>query len=85
MQVRIDYTTELIYYEKKKIRWGIEEFNIQFGNKSEEYEYSSEEKKQANEFLDYFMNCVDIKHVEILNYFKKEMEKLEKDYPDLIK
>ena len=81
MQVRIDYATELIYSEKKKIRWALEEFEVQFGTGNGVY--SKTQKILANQFLNYIIESVDTSHEEVLAFFKAQVEKLEKNYPKL--
>lgn len=83
MQVRIDYATELIDSEKKKIKWNIEEFKIQFEEIGEVSSYTAKHKKLANQFLDYMMKTVDVTHPEVVNYMKSRIEKLEDQFPEL--
>ena len=83
MEVRIDYDTELIYTEKKKIRWLVEEFDIQFGIKNAMNKITSIQKKVAIELLDNIMENVDVKEPDVLEYFQNQMEVVEKKYPFL--
>lgn len=81
MQVKIDYLTELIYSEKKKIRWAVEEFDLQFGKATT---FTQKEKKTAYQFINYLLNYIDFSEPEILIFFNAQIQKLKTKYPNLL-
>ncbi|MHA1870937.1 MAG: hypothetical protein ACTSU2_04305 [Promethearchaeota archaeon] len=80
MQVRIDYNTELIYDEKKKINWAVEEYEVQFGGQKE---YSQADKILANEIMNNIINSIDYTNEEVYNYFQEQLKKLERRFGGL--
>lgn len=82
MQVKIDYLTELIYSEKKKIRWAVEEFDLQFGGKTTVF--NQKEKKTAYQFINYLLNNIDFSEPEIMSFLNTQIQKLKNKYPDLL-
>jgi len=84
MQIPIDYMTEIAYSERKKIRWIIEEFQIQF-KKTElrNGTYSDRQKKLANEIIKYLLESVDISNEEILEFLCNQLNQLQSMYKDL--
>ncbi|MHA1340768.1 MAG: hypothetical protein ACTSRZ_12935 [Promethearchaeota archaeon] len=85
MQIPIDYTTELTYSEKKKIRWVIEEFHLQFKKPElKNNQYSDRQKRRANEIIKYLIDSVDITNKEVLNFLRSQLEQLQNQYKHLL-
>ena len=86
MEVRIDYSMELTYTEKKKIKWFVEEFDHQFGNIKKTHKFTPVQKKIANELLnnvvDYFS---DITSPKVFDFFQIQLERIENKYIALFK
>ena len=79
MEVKIDYTYELMENEKLKIKWVIEEFDAQFGDKINEL--SDDDIIRGLEFLDYIISSVETDIPEVLTFLRSNLERLEKQYP----
>jgi hypothetical protein len=79
MQVRIDYDLELVDYEKDKIKWLVEEFELLFCGCIKEV--SDEEIFRGVEFLDYMISNIDVEIPEVANYLAKSLKRLENRYP----
>ena len=78
MEVKIDYTYELIENEKIKIKWVAQEFDAQFGDLKE---LSEENIVRGLEFLDYIISSVEVEDPEVLAFLRTTLERLEKQYP----
>jgi hypothetical protein len=81
MEVKIDYLYELIENEKLKIKWVIDEFDAQFGDRIGRL--TSDDIIQGMEFIDYIISSVDTDNPnpEVLSFLRRNLERLEKRYP----
>lgn len=79
MEVKIDYTYELMENEKLKIKWVIEEFDAQFGDKIDDL--TDEEIVRGLEFLDYIISSVETEYSEVTSFLRINLERLESRYP----
>ena len=82
MEVKIDYDQVLINSEKYKIKWLVDEFDFQFnGIKKVKNKFTAKHKKISNEFLDYWMEKVDVTEPIVLDFFQTQLEQIERKYP----
>jgi hypothetical protein len=79
MEVKIDYTYELMENEKLKIKWVIEEFDAQFGDRINKL--TNEDIIRGLEFLEYIISSVETDIPEVLTFLRSNLERLEKQYP----
>ena len=79
MKVEIDYDFELIQEEKLKIKWIIDEFEAQFGDKTDHL--TDEEIIHGLEFIDYIISHVESDNPEVVSFLRSNLERLEKRYP----
>ena len=79
MKVEIDYNLELAQDEILKIKWIVQEFDVQFGDKSENL--SEEDIIRGLEFIDYIISSVDSDNPEVISFLRNNLERLEKLYP----
>ncbi len=82
MEVSINYHQVLEESLRKELVWLIEEFKILFKAKIEND--PKDDKKLANEILDFFLeNTLVYDNIILYNLFTETMENIEKMYPDL--
>ncbi|MFW9987546.1 MAG: hypothetical protein ACFFC3_02735 [Candidatus Odinarchaeota archaeon] len=82
MEVSINYLQVLEESLKKELIWLREEFEILFNLKPKIN--PKNDKKLANEILDYFYeNTLVYDNIILYNLFSETMENIEKMYPDL--
>jgi len=81
MEVKIDYDFEIVQDEKLKIKWIIEEFDAQFGDRVGEL--SDEDVVKGLEFINYLITTVELdnQNPEVLSYLRSNLEWLEKRFP----
>jgi len=79
MEVKIDYDYEIAQDEKLKIKWIIDEFDAQFGDKTERL--TEEDIIRGMEFLDFIISSVENDDPEVVSYLRNNLERLEKRYP----
>ncbi|TFG20995.1 MAG: hypothetical protein EU530_01510 [Promethearchaeota archaeon] len=79
MEVKIDYDYEIIQDEKLRIKWIIEEFDMQFGDKNDSM--TEEDIIRGLEFLDYIISSVETENPEVITFLRYNLERLEKHYP----
>jgi hypothetical protein len=82
MEVKIDYDVELVYAEKKKILWFMDEFEEQFQH-NPQGKITKNMKKAANIFINYMIDGIDVTNPDVLEFFKQQIQKLEETYPYL--
>jgi hypothetical protein len=78
MEVKIDYSYELAQDEKSKIKWIVDEFESQFGDKKN---LADGEIIRGLEFIDYLISSVESENPKVLNFLRSNLERLEKRYP----
>lgn len=82
MEVSINYPQVLEESLRKELVWLIEEFKILFKSRIEID--TKNDKKRANEILDYILeNTLVSDNIILYNLFSETMENIEKMYPDL--
>ena len=79
MEVKIDYDYEIAQDEKLKIKWIIDEFDAQFGDKMGRL--TEEDIIRGMEFLDFIISSVENDDLEVVSYLRNNLERLEKRYP----
>lgn len=79
MEVKIDYDYEIIQDEKLRIKWIIDEFDCQFGDKIKHL--TDEDIIRGLEFLDYIISSVETENPEVITFLRCNLERLEKRYP----
>ncbi|MBN2156473.1 MAG: hypothetical protein JW776_10555 [Candidatus Lokiarchaeota archaeon] len=79
MEVKIDYETELLEDEIQKIKWIIDEFDTQFGDKYGKL--NDEDIIRGMEFLDFMMSTVETENPKVATFLRNNLERLEKRYP----
>ncbi len=82
-QVRIDYHYEIIDYEKEKIKWMVEEFELLFCECVKEL--TDEDIVRGVEFLNYMISNIEVDNPEVANFFANSCKRLEKKYPVFFK
>ena len=85
MQVKIDYDYELVQDEKLRIKWIMDEFDAQFGDKIGKL--TEEDIIHGMEFLDYIITSVQMEDPdpEVISFLRSNLERLEKQYPMFFK
>jgi hypothetical protein len=83
MQLRIDYDYEIAQDEKLKIKWIIDEFEAQFGDKNDHF--TEEDVVRGLEFIDYIISSVESDNPEVVSFLRINLERLEKRYPVFFK
>ncbi len=82
MRVNVKYREVMEELLRKELEWLREEFEILFSFKLEEY--CENDKKIANNILDYFLeNTYAHDNFRLVNLLNDVMENIEKRYPDL--
>ncbi|MHA1452675.1 MAG: hypothetical protein ACTSRD_07435 [Promethearchaeota archaeon] len=79
MEVKIDYDYEIIQDEKLRIKWIIDEFDAQFGDRIRLL--TDEDITCGLEFLDYIISSVETENPEIITFLRCNLERLEKRFP----
>jgi len=79
MEVKIDYDYEIIQDEKLRIKWIIDEFDAQFGDRIRRL--TDEDIIHGLEFLDYIISSVETDNPEIITFLRCNLERLEKRFP----
>jgi hypothetical protein len=79
MEVKIDYDYEIIQDEKLRIKWIIDEFDAQFGDKIKQL--TNEDIIRGLEFLDYIISSVETENPEVITFLRCNLERLERRYP----
>ena len=79
MEVKIDYDYEIIQDEKLRIKWIIDEFDAQFGDRIRRLK--DEDIIRGLEFLDYIISSVETDNPEIITFLRCNLERLEKRFP----
>ena len=83
MEVKIDYDYEITQDEKLRIKWIVDEFSAQFGDKIKRL--TDEDIIRGLEFLDYIISSVETDNPEIITFLRCNLERLEKRYPIFFK
>jgi hypothetical protein len=81
MEVKIDYDFEIIQDEKLKIKWIIEEFDAQFGDRIGKL--TEEDIVKGLEFISYLISSVELdnQNPEVLSFLRCNLERLQKRFP----